>query len=114
MDDFDQSRPYTNEALISAFEAANLPPLPADLLSMIQRRSPLVKQIFDALLVEHENPGERSPVDELPPRARVIAQMLRGDVSLVNACTLEQAKLTRMSMWKAAELERQIAGNRLH
>jgi hypothetical protein len=114
MQDFDRDRPYTNEALIAALEAANLPPLPDDLREMIRRRAPMVKQILNALLAELETPGKGSPIDELPPRARAIGQMLRADVSLINACTLEEAKMTRMEMWKRAELERQIAGNALH
>jgi len=41
MDDFDSSRPYTNEALIAALEAANLPPLPDDWRKMIAEGSPV-------------------------------------------------------------------------
>jgi hypothetical protein len=32
----------------------------------------------------------------------------------MNACLLEQAKLTQIAVWKTAELQRKIAGNVLH
>jgi hypothetical protein len=115
MEDFDRCRPYTSEALIAALEAANLPPLPDDWRKMIVDNSPLWKPIIDALLAEFENPGsERSPVDELPAEARAIAQRLRGDLPLMNACLLEQSKQTQIAVWKNAELQRKIAGNVLH
>jgi hypothetical protein len=115
MKDFDCRRPYTSEALIAALEAANLPALPDNLRRMIAEGSPLLKMILDALLAELENPGgDRSPVDELPDEVRAIAQRLRGDVSLINACTLEEAKRAQIETWKLAELQRKIAGNVLH
>jgi hypothetical protein len=114
MEHFDRRRPYTSAALIAPLEAANLPPLPADPRAMIRRGSPLVKKMIYALLAEFENPGERSPVDELPPKARAIAQTLRGDLPLMNACVLEEAKRAQSEAWKTAELQKKIAGNVLH
>jgi hypothetical protein len=114
MEDFDRRRPYTSAALIAALEAANLPPLPDDLRAMIVENSPLLKQIIYALLAEFENPDERSPVDELPAEARAIAQRLRGDLPLMNACVLEQSKQAQIAECKLAELERKVAGGKLH
>jgi hypothetical protein len=41
MEDFDQRRPHTSEALIAVLEAANLPPLPDDWRRMIVELAPL-------------------------------------------------------------------------
>ena len=70
--------------------------------------------IVYALRDEFENPGKPSPFEDLPAEARAIAERLRGDLPLMNACILEAFKQGQILDWKIAGLERAQTGGALH
>jgi hypothetical protein len=112
MDDFlphRRARAYSTTDMIAALEAADLPPLPDDLRKIIVDDPPYYGPLVYALLAEFENPGGRSPVEDLPEEARAIADRLRNNLPLMNACILEQFRQTLIAKQQADEAMRQVA-----
>jgi hypothetical protein len=82
--------------MIVALEALNLPPLPAEVRTMIDENQPHLTKLLRALADELERPGAGMPViDLMPPSARALGVRLHSEPSLMQAGLLDTLKRTQ-------------------